>query len=169
MIDYFTKYTTTPSWKAKRFKFDGSAFQKSFKMDIALASTLLFKLIIPHWLWVIFESSASLNVYYMNLLPLLLLIQSSLTRDEELSIRREGDWISRSLPTAEELITSDNVQMYELKVEQREIKEVLKIESSSRAISCNTPSEKQRTRRSLTIDEELSIRREGDRIRRKQA
>ena len=132
-----TKYSNPLSWKAKKFKFDGSAFKKSFKMDIALDLTLLFELITPHLLWEIVESAASLKVYYMNLLPLLLLIQSSLTTDEELSIRGEGYRSTWSLPTEEELITSDNVQL-ELIVEQREIEEVRKIESSScsRVISC---------------------------------
>ena len=54
----------------------------------------------------------------------------------------------------------------ELTVELREIEEVRDIDSLSRAISCNTRLEGQRIRSLLTTDEELTIRREGDRIRR---
>ena len=51
-------------------------------------------------------------------------------------------------------------------MELREIEEVREIDALSRAISCNTRLEGQRIRRLLTTDEELTIRREGDRIRR---
>ena len=121
---------------------------------------LLFELIAPHLLWEIFESSASLKVYYMILhdysIQFLVLPWFPFV---PLLVHTSEHYQKWSIP----LLLAEILKFNHLLFESITL-HLLSENFESRAImvtdSCNTRSERQRIRRSLTTNEELSIWRE---------